>query len=98
MIVDHKDTSVFAYARMSDDETLVIIHNLTPNYYPAYDIGVPLEGSYEEILNSNKDIYAGTNLYNGLPLKSVPESRNNQPHHIKVQLAGLTSIILKYKK
>jgi len=98
LIVDHKDTSVFAYARYSDDEILVIIHNLTPNYYKAYDVGVPLAGTYEEILNSNKDIYNGTNLYNGLPLKTKAEVRNNQPYFIQVELAGLTSMILKYKK
>src|SRR5690554_593873 len=98
LIVDHKDTSVFAYARHSEHETLVVIHNLTPNYYDVYEVGVPFEGTYEEILNSNKDIYNGNNLYNGLPLKTYNEVRNNQPYFIKVQLAGLTSIILKYKK
>ena len=66
--MDHKDTSVFAYARYSDNEVLVMVHNLTPNYYQSYEVGVPYEGTYEEILNSNKDIYNGTNLYNGLPL------------------------------
>ena len=98
LIVDHKDTSVFAYARQSENETLVVIHNLTPNYYKTYDVGVPFEGFYEEILNSNKDIYHGNNLYNGLPLKTKQEVRNNQPYFIQVELAGLTSIILKYKK
>src|SRR5690554_34787 len=98
LIVDHKDTSVFAYVRSSDDETLVVIHNLTPNYHKTYDIGVPFKGSYEEILNSNKAIYGGNDLYNGLPLTTKSEVRNGQPYFIQVQLAGLTSIILKYKK
>lgn len=98
LIVDHKDTSVFAYARYSDNEVLVMVHNLTPNYYQSYEVGVPFEGTYEEILNSNKDIYNGTNLYNGLPLKTYKEPRNGQPYHLKVQLSGLTSIIFKYKK
>ncbi|WP_245587886.1 1,4-alpha-glucan branching protein GlgB [Acholeplasma granularum] len=98
LIVDHKDNSVFAYTRESENEVLVIVHNLTPNFYHAYEIGVPFDGSYHEILNSNKDIYHGSNLYNGALLDAFNDGRNNQPYHIKLQLAGLTSIILKYEK
>ena len=98
LIVDHRDSSVFSYMRESDDETLIIVLNMTPNYYEAYDVGVPYEGTYEEILNSDKDIYAGWGQYNGTPLNTIPEGRNGQPYHLKVKLGSLTGLILKYKK
>lgn len=98
LIVDHYDTSVFSYARESDNETLVVILNMTPNSYDSYEIGVPYPGPYEEILNSDKDIYGGYNHINPKPLKTYDEGRNNMPYHIKVKLGSLAGIILKYIK
>lgn len=95
---DHKDSSVYAYLRKSDDETLLIVLNMTPNFYEAYEIGVPFEGEFEEILNSDKDIYAGFNQYNGLNIKTVNEQRGNFDHHIKIKLGSLTALVLKLKK
>ncbi|HHT54995.1 MAG TPA: 1,4-alpha-glucan branching enzyme, partial [Acholeplasma sp.] len=98
LILDHYDSSVFSYARFSKNETLVIILNMTPNYYESYEIGVPLKGYYEEIFNSDKGVYGGSDQYNGLPLKTVNEPRNNEEQHIKVKVGSLAAIILKYKK
>jgi len=98
LIVDHQDTSVFAYLRSSDTEHMVVVLNMTPNFYNEYEVGVPFAGEYEEILNSDKDIYAGANQYNGLPLKTYEGERNGQPYHIKVKLGSLTGLILRYKK
>ena len=97
LILDHHDSSVFAYARKSLDELLVVILNMTPNFYEAYEIGVPYSGEYIELINSDKDIYGGNNQYNGAVLKTFSEPRNGQKYHLKVKLAGLTGIILKYR-
>ncbi len=98
LLVDHKDTSVYAYLRESDDETLVVVLNMTPNYYDHYAVGVPYPGSYEELINSDKEIYAGDGQYNGLALQTIAEPRNNQPYHILVKLGSLAGVILRYKK
>lgn len=98
LITDHHDSSVFSYVRKSSKETLVIILNMTPNYYENYEIGVPFLGTYEEILNSDKAIYGGGDQYNGTPLKANKGNRNNNPYYLNVKLGSLASIILKYKK
>lgn len=98
LILDHHDSSVFAYARYSKKELVVVILNMTPNFYEAYEVGVPKKGFYDEILNSDKEIYGGDNQYNGLPLETINEPRNNQKYHIKVKLGALAAIILKYRK
>jgi 1,4-alpha-glucan branching enzyme len=71
--------------------------NLTPNVYHNFELGVPKEGVYEEILNSDKDVYYGSNQYNGLPLETIMEPRHKFRQHIKVTLGPLTGLILKYK-
>jgi 1,4-alpha-glucan branching enzyme len=95
MIVDQ---SVFAFIRRSDVETLVVILNMTPNVHEFYEIGVPLSGTYEEILNSDKDIYFGSNLFNGKPLKTIKADKNQFKYLIKPTLGPLSGIILRHKK
>lgn len=94
---DNAAQSIFAFRRTIDDETLVFIFNMTPNYYEYINIGVPFEGEYVEIFNSDKDVYGGYNQYNGLPLKTMNMSWWNQPQTICIKLASFGAMILKHK-
>jgi len=97
-IVDDLDQSVFAFIRRSDHETLVVILNMTPNVHEFYEIGVPHYGTYEELLNSDKEIYFGSDLYNGQPLKTVKQDKNQFNYIIKPTLGPLSGIILRHVK
>ncbi len=97
-VADDKEQSVFVFIRRSDEETLVVILNMTPNVHETYEIGVPHRGTYEEILNSDKEIYFGSGQYNGKPLKTFKGSRNQFDYFIKPRLGPLSGIILKYTK
>ena len=70
---------------------------MTPNYYESYDIGVTREGTYQEIFNSDKDVYGGSNAYNGLDLVTSNGGPENKPFKISVKLAPYAGIILKFK-
>jgi 1,4-alpha-glucan branching enzyme len=96
LVVDDKSQSVFAYARQSESETLVVVLNMTPNVHGTYEIGVPFEGVYEEILNSDKDIYHGSGIYNGLPLETEKGLRNGFDHHIRPTLGPLSGMVFRY--
>lgn len=98
LIVDDRDQSVFAYIRRSDKETLVIVLNMTPNVHETYEVGVPFAGHYVELLNSDKDIYFGSNQYNGVPLKSEKSKKNQFEYIIKPKLGPLSGMIFKYQK
>lgn len=94
---DNARQSIYSYIRWGKNEHSVIILNLTPNVYHHYEVGVPMEGVYEEILNSDKEEYYGSNQYNGLPLETINDPRHKFRQHIKVTLGPLTGLILKYK-
>ena len=98
LMADNTAQSIFAFRRTYGDETLVFIFNMTPNYYEYINIGVPFEGEYVEIFNSDKDVYSGFNQYNGLPLKTMNMSWWNQPQTICIKLASFGALILKHKK
>ena len=97
LMADNASQSIYAFRRIYEDESLVFIFNMTPNYYEYINIGVPLEGEYIELFNSDKDVYGGYNQYNGLPLKTMNMMWNNQPYTISIKLASFGALILKHK-
>lgn len=97
-MVDNKEQSVFAFERKYQSSHLLFVFNMTPNYYENYDVPVLQHGIYKEIFNSDKDVYAGNNLYNGLPLKTSDGGPENKPYHITIKLAGFAAIIFKCRE
>ncbi len=95
MMVDNHDQSVFAFERRYGDSCLLFVFNMTPNFYESYDVGVGEEGSWEEIFNSDKDVYGGNNQYNGLALTSYEGAPENRPYHISIKLASYGAMIFK---
>ena len=98
LMVDNKDQSVFAFQRMVDDECLIFVFNMTTNYYDYINIPALDEGEYEEIFNTDKDIYGGWGQYNGLPIKTEKGSFEGLPYHISIKLACLGACIFRKKK
>jgi len=97
MMVDNADQSVFAFEREVGESDLLFVYNMTPNYYENYDVGCTYKGLYEEIFNSDKDIYGGYNQYNGLPLESYEGGPENRPYHVTIKLGSYAGLILKRK-
>ncbi|MCK4710912.1 MAG: alpha amylase C-terminal domain-containing protein, partial [Gammaproteobacteria bacterium] len=95
--VDCNDTdqSVLSYIRRSDDETLIIILNFTPIPRENYRIGVPEAGVYGEIMNSDSEYYAGSNISNGVHIVSDDIAWMNKPASLSITLPPLAGIVLK---
>ncbi len=60
------DNSVISYMRKAkdQDDVIVVVCNFTPTPRLGYRIGVPREGFYHEILNTDSHIYWGSNMGN----------------------------------
>ena len=69
--------------------------NCTPNTYDNYRIGVKDADYYEEIMNSDRDIYGGSNRVNPLPLKVEDYWQDNQPKSILMTIPPLGISFLK---
>ena len=74
MVVDDFRQSVFAYERNSPTgDHLLVVLNFTKNRHTYYTIPVTKYGIYTEVLNTDKDIYSGTNVTNAPKMaKNVP--------------------------
>ncbi len=98
IMADNSEQSVYAFKRESEEECIVCIFNMTPNFYWDYDIGVPYEGVYEEILNTDKACYGGWDQYNGLPLTTHGGGIHNQNYKIAVKLPSYGAVYLLHGK
>ncbi len=98
IMADNADQSVYIFRRESENECMIFVFNMTPNFYWDYDVGVPYEGTYEEILNTDKDVYGGWNQYNGLPLETHGSGIHNQKYRITIKLPTFGAVFLCHRK
>ena len=95
LMVDNNTQSIFAFERKVGENCLVFVFNMTTNFYENVRIPMLTEGTYEEIFNSDKDVYSGWGQYNGLPIKTGEGSFEGLPYHLDIKLACLGACIFK---
>lgn len=86
--------SIISFRRKNGDDELCVVLNFTPVTRHNYRIGVPKEGVYTEVFNSDSEYYDGTNVGNGAVV-SEPKPWMNLPHSIDLTLPPLGGVILK---
>ena len=94
---NNADQSVYSYIRYAKDpkDFLVIVLNLTPLVHHNYRIGAPAKGKYIELLNSDKDTYGGSNIYNGADIFSEDIPMHGFKQSMQIVLSPLSITILK---
>jgi len=91
------ENSVFVYMRFAKKagDFLVTICNFTPIAREGYRIGVPMAGSYRELLNSDSEIYGGSNVGNYGLIHTEPEVSHGYGQSLHLTLPPLSVMILK---
>jgi 1,4-alpha-glucan branching enzyme len=97
--VDFRDveSSVISFIRRAQDprDFLLFCCNFTPLAREKYEFGVPEEGFYEEVLNTDSAMFGGTNAGNGGMVSSKPAPRHNRKFSISVTLPPLSVIAFR---
>ncbi len=65
-------------------ETLLVVCNFSPLIYEKHKIGVPFEGRYKEIFNSDSEIYGGSNVRNKRAKLSKKSECDGQENSIEI--------------
>lgn len=86
-----------SFLRKSDDtdETIVVLCNFADATRQSYRVGVPYEGQYEEIFNSQSHYYEGWNIGNTGAVLAVREPLHGREYSITLTLPPLGVIYLK---
>jgi 1,4-alpha-glucan branching enzyme len=91
------ESSIIAFLRRAENpkDFLLFCCNFTPVPRQGYEFGVPEEGFYEEILNTDSEAFGGSNIGNGGLVSSRPIPRHNRPQSIAVTLPPLSLVAFR---
>jgi 1,4-alpha-glucan branching enzyme len=86
--------SMIRRARDRQDYTVMVV-NFTPVPRPSYLVGVPAGGWYREILNSDAELYGGSNMGNGGGIHAEPVAAHGFEHSVRLVIPPLGFVLLK---
>ena len=91
--------SVLSYLRkdQAGGQVAVALFNFTPVPRNNYRIGVPLEGFYREAVNSDAQLYGGSNVGNQGGVRSEAVSWMGRPYSVPIHLPPLGGLVLVYE-
>ncbi|MFC7060972.1 1,4-alpha-glucan branching protein GlgB [Halobacillus seohaensis] len=91
------EQSIVSFARNSrkSNDQLIVVCNFTPEVYHNYRVGVPEEGTYQEIFTSDATHFGGSGQTNALDLHSISEPWQSQGQHIQMTIPPLAVSFLK---
>jgi 1,4-alpha-glucan branching enzyme len=97
--IDANDSaqSVLTFLRKgrSEQDVILVACNFTPIPRPNYLVGVPLGGTWKEVLNSDAALYGGSGWGNLGGLDTLPISVHGRPKALNLTLPPLSCVLLK---
>ena len=79
----------------STGEIILVVLNFTPTPRYNYQVGVPREGLWQEILNSDAEEYGGSGHGNFGGIEAVPIEIHGRPYSLKLTLPPLGAVFFK---
>ncbi|MBN2604487.1 MAG: 1,4-alpha-glucan branching protein GlgB [Bacilli bacterium] len=94
---NNRDDSIFSFVRFAKDSSdfVIVVLNLTPKVHHNFELGVPEAGTYLELINSDNEVYGGSNQFNGEPIQSFQAEKNGFENAVQILLSPLSITILK---
>ena len=96
--ISHADeaNSVIAFVRHArgDDPPVLVVCNFTPNPRHGYRLGVPREGQWREVLNSDSAIYGGSGIGNLGAVASDAIAAHGHAQSLALTLPPLAALYL----
>ena len=95
LVADAAEDSVLAYLRRgapAEDgsvDRVLVVANHTPSPRTNYRIGVPCAGRWEEVLNSDAEVYGGSGWGNLGGVEATPVPAHGHPYSVNLTLPPL---------
>ena len=85
--------------RASDpDDFLVFACNFTPVVRHGYQVGVPGPGWYREVMNSDSELYGGSNVGNAGGVEAQAEPSHGRSYSLRITLPPLALVVFRRGK
>ena len=97
--IDANDAAgnVFSFLRFGDDGTvLACVVNFSAIPHESYRLGLPYSGRWDEVINTDADVYFGSGVGNFGGVEAVAESWHGQPASTRLRVPPLGALWLRY--
>ena len=97
LVVDDADQSVLAFVRYGQrlEDTMVVVANFTPVVRHGYRIGLPHDGAWREVLNTDSGHYGGSNVGNDGQVDAEARPLHGQGWSVSLTLPPLAVVWLQ---
>ncbi|WP_212741213.1 alpha amylase C-terminal domain-containing protein [Listeria newyorkensis] len=97
---DNRDESLLTFIRqgVKPRDFLIVACNFVPVERQRVRIGVPYEGIYEELLNTESHDFGGTWHVAQPEMRTSHEGHNGQAYSIEVIMPAMSVLIIKPKR
>ena len=95
---DNKKDNIYIYQRMSKDQKYIIVLNFSNKDYLNFRMGIENYSILKEVLNTDKDIYFGSNRTNPKAIRAKTISQNGLKYSVELNIAALSGIIFEVKE
>jgi len=90
--------SVLSFVRQADGEQLICVFNFTPVVRQGYRIGLPRQGAYREVLNTDSASYGGSNSGNAGWITADDRGWMGRPASAMITLPPLGALVLQIQE
>lgn len=94
------EKNIVVYLRKTEDplQTLLVVCNFSEAVYDAYPIGVPYQGKYKEIFNSDAEAFGGAGNVNPRVKMSGKTECDERQDSISIKVPALGMCVFSYSK
>lgn len=95
--VNNNKQSVLVFSRKAKNpkDFVVVVLNFLPQHYPEFRIGVPQEGRYRLVLNSDWEDFGGNTPPKSRILRTEPVAWHGRSNSLNIEIPPLSCLILK---
>ncbi|WP_286262842.1 1,4-alpha-glucan branching protein GlgB [Thalassotalea atypica] len=92
---DNAQQSIYAFIRHGNEEQppAIVICNFTPQVHHHFNVGAPEAGFYKEIINTDADVYGGSNQGNLGGVHTQNVTYQGQENSINITVPPLSTVI-----
>ncbi|MDD3411024.1 MAG: alpha amylase C-terminal domain-containing protein [Eubacteriales bacterium] len=92
------DGSVIAFLRTDrKGRSLLCVVNFTPVFHPLYRLGLPHAGTLAEAMNTDWEVFGGSNQYNAYELSARPDAYAGFPYSVEICVPPLSCVYFHYR-
>ncbi|WP_299807922.1 1,4-alpha-glucan branching protein GlgB [uncultured Shewanella sp.] len=93
---NNQQQSIFSFIRQGEVDTapLIFIINMTPKVHHGFRIGLPLNKPFKELLNSDSELYGGSNVGNQGVIIAEEHAYQGLPFSAMITVPPLACLVL----